>query len=129
MLGGAIATAIYTAILNQGFTSKLPSEILRAVAGTSFEAKNIPALIKAAASGSAKDYKAVPGITPAILAKSTTAVKLSYAYGYKIVYLVAVGFGAVAITCSLFTRSIDVATKTSDAAVQLENAKEKVEKD
>lgn len=122
LLGGAIATAIYTAILSSAFTSKLPSELSRAVAGTAFESQNFPALIKAAASGNATALKRVPGITPAILVKSETAVKLAYRYGYMIVYLVAVGLGILAMTCAFFTRSIDKAAKTSDAAVKLEDA-------
>ena len=118
LLGGAIATAIYTAIPSSEFSDKFPSELIKAVKGTGFDMANIEKLAKAAALGTKAAYESVPGLTPAALKASQHAVRVAYTEAYSVVFLTALG-----IICALLSRSTDVARKNASKAVLLENEK------
>ncbi|KAF2682522.1 MFS general substrate transporter [Lentithecium fluviatile CBS 122367] len=117
LLGGSVATAIYSAINNNTFASKLPGEVRAATPGFS----NMAALMKAAVANSASAYAAVPGITQEVVIATQMAVKLAYVQAYRTTYLSAIGFGALAIGAALLTKSTDVAMKNSKRIVRLEN--------
>ena len=123
LLGGAVATAIYTAILTGGFNSALPSEMTKAIdsAGVPYSRELLAGLIKAAQTNTAAAYNAVTGITPALASSAAMATKLAYVNGFKIVYLVAIAFGALAILASLCTVSTDRKLKNNQRAVVLKN--------
>lgn len=121
LLGGAIATAIYTAILTNQFAAKLPTEIMKVVKGTGFDMTHIRNLIKAAAVDTAAAYKAVPGITPTIIKASDTGVQVAYTQSYQVVYLAALAFGVLGLICGVFSKSTDRALKNASKAVLLEN--------
>ena len=123
LLGGAVATAIYTAILTSGFNSALPSEMTKAIdsAGVPYSNELMAGLIKAAQTNTAAAYNAVTGITPALASSAAMATKLAYVHGFKIVYLVAIAFGALAILASLCTVSTDRKLKNNQRAVVLKN--------
>ncbi|KAJ9605914.1 hypothetical protein H2200_009763 [Cladophialophora chaetospira] len=125
LLGGSIATAIYSSIVDNQFKGNLPKEISKAISGTGFDSANLRALMQAAAANTAKAYAAVPGITPQIIAASQFAVKLAYVKAFKVVYYTALGFAVLAIGSALLLRDIDPAKKNLDKAVVLENEKRK----
>jgi hypothetical protein len=89
----------------------------------------MPALIKAAALNTAAAYKAVPGITDGVIAATQLAVKQAYVQAYKVTYLSALGFGALAIGAALMTKSTDTHMKNNTRIVRLENEKTKEERD
>lgn len=89
--------------------------------GLGFPSKNIPVLLKAAATNTAASYKAVPGISASVTAAATLAVKRAYVSAFRTTYLVAIAFGCAAIIAAFCTQNIDRSTKTSNRAVRLEN--------
>ena len=123
LMGGAVATAIYSAILSNRFAAELPSKMAPVIASNNVAPATVAKLLKAAALNTAAAYKAVPGITPQIVAGAQLAVKLSYVQAFKMVYLVALAFGGVAIISAFFTRSIPLEKKTKQRAVKMENEK------
>lgn len=123
LLGGAIATAVYTSIVDNQFADRLPAQIKHAIAGTGFDPANLGVLIKAASLNSAAAYKKVPGITSQVISASQVGVKLAYSQSYRVVYLTALGFAAVALLSAMLCSSVDPAKKTLDKAVLLENEK------
>lgn len=124
-MGGSIATAIYTAIINNTFGDHLPGEVSRAAPNF----PNASALLRAARLNTAAAYKAVPGITAEVTAAAQLAVKLAYVQAYKTVYLSALGFGACAIIAALLTKSTDKNMKNNTRIVRLENEKNKSEEE
>lgn len=126
LLGGAIATAIYSSIVDNQFIAKLPSQIREAVADTNFDPANIPLLIKAASANTAAAYAKVPGITTQIISASQFAVKLAYTHAFKVVYYTALGFAVLAIISALMVSNTDPAKKNLNKAVMLENEKKKM---
>lgn len=122
LIGGAIATAIYTSIQSSRYATVLPGNVGSAADATGFNG-NMTTLLKAAANGTAAAYQAVPDITNSTIAAVTTAVKESNAQGYKLVYLVAIAFGAVAIASAISVRGISDSQRTKEVAAHLENDK------
>jgi len=123
-MGGAVATAIYSAILSNRFSSELPKQMAGIISANNIPASSAASLIKAATLNTAAAYKAalnLPGVTAAAITQSQLAVKLSYVQAFRLVYLVAVAFGGIAIISAACTRSIPKEKKTMERAVRMEN--------
>lgn len=123
LLGGSIASAIYTATINSEFAEKLPGQVAKAVKPLGFDMTDIQSLIEAAATNTAKAYAKVPGITPEVVEASTMAVKQSYVDAFKVCFLVAVAFGIFGSMCALLSRSTPLEKKNAEKAVLLEAEK------
>ncbi|KAK5689494.1 hypothetical protein LTR97_012834 [Elasticomyces elasticus] len=124
LMGGAVATAIYSAILSNRFAAELPKYMEDVVSTNNVPASSAASLAKAAALNTAAAWKAamtLPGVTAAAVLDARMATKLSYAQAFRLVYLVAVAFGGIAIVCAAFTKSIDKNKKTMERAVRMEN--------
>lgn len=123
LLGGAVATAVYSSIVDNQFADELPSQLRATIADTGFDTSNFLALVEAAMTNTAAAYKAVPGISEQVVAASQWAVKLAYVQAFKVVYYTALGFALLAIGSALLVSNTDPAKKTMDKAVFLENEK------
>lgn len=121
MLGGAIATAIYTAILSNKFGEAIVDKIGDVAERFHISAAAETALLAAAETNTAAAYAQVPDITDEIIDASQMAVKLSYVEAFKMVYLVSIAFGGVAIIAAFSTKNTDSAKKTNQRAVVLKN--------
>ena len=120
-MGGAVATAIYSAILSNRFASQLPKEMAPVIQSNHLSSKTAKALLEAAALNTADAYETVPNLTPKILAETELAVKQAYVQAFRLVYLVAVAFGVLAIIAASFTRTIPREKKTRERVVRMEN--------
>ncbi|KAK6437671.1 hypothetical protein LTR95_006131 [Oleoguttula sp. CCFEE 5521] len=124
LMGGAVATAIYSAILSNRFTSELPKKMAPVIAANNISASSAASLLKSAALNTAAAYKSalsLPGVTATVIGSTQRAVKLAYVDAFKMVYLIALAFGGVAIICAAFTKSIPRERKTMRRAVKMEN--------
>ena len=123
MIGGAVATAIYTSIQSSRFKEILPSGVTSAAESVGFNG-SMPALITAAGTNTAAAYAKVPGITNSTVAAVQLAVKEANAESYKLVYYVAIAFGVVAIASAFSTKSVDDKSRSNETAARLENEKD-----
>ena len=128
LLGGAVATAIYSSIVNNQFADQLPGQLQSQLVGTGFNNANIPSLMDAASEGTIAAYAKVPGATDRVIAATQWAIKLAYVEAFKVVYLTALGFAVLAITGALLVANTDPAKKTMEKAVFLENEKKGAER-
>lgn len=132
LMGGAVATAIYSAILSNRFASELPKKLRPIVTSYDIHPSDVAEVTQAAALNTAAAYKSlldVAGVTASAISDIQVAVKLAYVQAFKMVYLVAIAFGVVAITCAAFTKSIPKEKKTMQRAVRLENETKKNPRD
>jgi hypothetical protein len=120
LIGGAVATAIYTSIQTTKYNSVLPGKVTAAAAASKFSG-SVPALLKAAAKNTAVAYKAVPGISNGTIAATQAAVRQANVEAYQLVYLVAIAFGCVAITCALTTKGVQDKDRSREVSAKLEN--------
>jgi hypothetical protein len=127
LLGGAVATAIYSSIVDNQFADQLSRQLQTTVAATgAFDLSNranYQALLTAAKLNTAAAYKKVPGISAQVISASQWAVKLSYTEAFRVVYYTALGFALLAVISASLVRNTDPAKKNMDKAVFLENEK------
>jgi hypothetical protein len=102
----------------------MPGRVTAAAKAAGFTG-SLPALLKAAAANTAKAYAAVPGITSATTVAVQLAIKKANSDAYKLVYLVAIAFGVVAIAASISVKDIEAKQRSNDQAARLENEKPK----
>lgn len=124
LMGGAVATAIYSAILSNRFASELPKKISPLVQSYDIPSADVSELLQAAALNTAAAYESLVesiGASTSLIADVRMAVKLSYVQAFRMVYLVAIAFGVVAIVCAACTKSILKERKTMQRAVRMEN--------
>jgi hypothetical protein len=121
LLGGAVATAIYSAILSTKFSQVVPAKMVEAIgdAGVPYSDSLLKSLVTAAGVNTAAAYNAVKGVTPALAAAAAMATKLAYVDAFSLVYLVAIAFGAVATVAAFLTVNTDMKLKNMKRAVYL----------
>lgn len=120
LIGGAVATAIYTSIQTSRFNEVLPGNVRAAAAESGFSG-SVDDLLIAAHNNTAAAYGAVEGVTNSTISAVTSAVLQSNVVSYQIVYLVAIAFGGIAIAASLSTKSIEKSQRSTETAAKLEN--------
>lgn len=125
LIGGAIATAIYTAIEYSRYDSVIVGKVQAAATSSGFTG-SFPDLLNATATNTLAAYENVPKINDHVITTVQAAVKEANAEAFQLVYEVAVAFGVVAILVSLTTRSIDVKKKSNERTAALENEHEQV---
>ncbi len=123
LLGGAVATAIYTAIYTTRFSEVLPGKLMEAIQESKvpYSDSLLSSLIKAAQTNTAAAYNAVAGTTPELAKLAAAAAKESYVQGFSLVYLVAIGFGVAATVAAAFTVSTDRSKKNNSRAIIMKN--------
>ncbi|KAL1889494.1 hypothetical protein Sste5346_008872 [Sporothrix stenoceras] len=104
---GAISVSIFIAVLQSRVATNMPKDIGAAAVAAGLPSSSVEAAIAAVANGTAAALDAVPGMTSVIEAAIGDGVKTAYASSFKIVYLVALAFSAIAVIASFFTADID----------------------
>jgi hypothetical protein len=122
LIGGAIATAIYTSIQSSKFTSILPSYVNSAASASGFTG-SMSELLRAAGLNTAAAYRTVGGISKQTIVATQAAVKDAHVQAYQLIYLVAIAFGVVAIAASASVADIKESQRSKDVAVRLEDDK------
>lgn len=122
LIGGAVATAIYTSIQTSEFAKLLPGQVRAAAENTNYPG-SIESLVAAAKANTPAAYSAIEGITNSTIAAVQHAVLVSNSKSYRIVYLVAIAFGCVAIAAALSVKSIDRSQRSNAVAAKLETEK------
>ncbi|KAH8176647.1 fungal trichothecene efflux pump (TRI12) domain-containing protein [Sarocladium implicatum] len=120
LIGGAVATAIYTSIQSSRFESVLPGRVRSAADGTGFSG-SMDSLLAAAQVNTLAAYQAVDGISNATIAAAQDAVLQSNSTAYQMVYLVAIAFGVCAIAAALSVKPIQQSQRSNNTAARLEN--------
>lgn len=127
LFGGAVATAIYTAIYSNRQLQTLPGFMTQAItdSGVAYSDALLSGLVKAATTNTLAAYEKVAGVTPQLAALAIDATKQSYVKGFSLVYLVAIAFGVLAAGASLCTVSTDRSKKNNQRAVIMMNEVDK----
>lgn len=119
LIGGAVATAIYTSIQSSKFTTLLPGKVASAADSTAFDG-SMKDLLSAAYNNTLPAYELVDGITNKTISAVELAVKTANSEAYQTVYLVAIAFGVVAIGAALSTKGVEAKARSNERAAKLE---------
>lgn len=123
LIGGAVATSIYVSIYTSRYASNIGPTLERMVHNTGYSG-SFSTLLAATKLNTPAAYEKVPGINREITQAAMLAVKTSYVGAFKVVYLVAIAFGACAIASALSTRSVKKSRKDNSQAVHLETERD-----
>lgn len=107
LLAGAVATAIFSNVTNNKYSSTLPKQVMSNLSPFEIPADTVTKLITAARLNTAAAYKAIPGVTPAIQAAATLANKQAYLTGAHLSYQVALAFGLCGVIAAFFIPTVD----------------------
>ncbi|KAG7143054.1 Trichothecene efflux pump TRI12 like protein [Verticillium longisporum] len=123
LFGGAVATAIYTAIYTNRFNEVLPGQLTAAIQASDVEFSEglLQSMIKAATLNTRTAYEAVSGATPDLVDRVIEGARESYVQGFSLVYLVAIAFGVCATIAAACTVSTDRSKKNNDRAVVMKD--------
>ncbi|CRK31006.1 hypothetical protein BN1723_003740 [Verticillium longisporum] len=123
LFGGAVATAIYTAIYTNRFNQVLPGQLTAAIEASDVEFSEglLQSMIKAATLNTRTAYEAVSGATPDLVDRVIEGARESYVQGFSLVYLVAIAFGVCATIAAACTVSTDRSKKNNDRAVVMKD--------
>ncbi|KXT16599.1 hypothetical protein AC579_6654 [Pseudocercospora musae] len=104
----AIATAVYTATLNNRLVVTTKQYVAPVATNMGLSQSALPALIVAL--GNKGQYSAVPGITPAIQAAVQEPYRQAFRDAAKTVFLVSLAFSGSALILAFFTTNNDKST-------------------
>lgn len=116
--GGSIAVAVYVTILGNRVKTTVPA----AVAAAGVPAAQVPAVYAAVVGGKLASYT---GISAGVKTAITAALPEAYAQAFKTVYLASIGFGAIAVIGSLFSKNAKIHL-TNKVERKMHRATEKV---
>jgi hypothetical protein len=107
-----IALAIYSTVQANKFTEYIGTIVVPTAEKAGIAADQIPALLQGFETGS---FKGVQGLTPAILDTVTIAYQTAFSKAVKIVYLISIAFGVLAIVGALLSPNPDAKFTTKVA--------------
>ena len=101
-VAATVFTAIYTAAFDSRLGKNLPDYIAKAAKGAGLPTSSLPAFIKALTSNDTAVLAKVPGADPTIIQAALVALKQAFADSLRVVYIIAIPFGAVACIACFF---------------------------
>lgn len=99
--------SIYVAVLTRRLTVNLPKDVTSAAIHAGLPSTSVGAALEAIANGTTAAMELVPGINSTIEVAIADSVKTAYSASFKVVYLVTIAFGGIALIAALFTSDID----------------------
>jgi hypothetical protein len=104
---GAIATAIFVAILTQKTPGAIEKRLIPAALGSGLPPTSLPALAGAIQASTPAALEKVPGITPTILLAVSNALSDAFSEAYSYVYYTIIAFAGAAFIVSFFVMDYD----------------------
>lgn len=99
-----IALAIYSTVQNNKLAHYITTGVVPAAEKAGIAADQIPVLIEGFTTGS---FEGVKGLTPAILETVTIAYQTAFSKAVRIVYLISIAFGILAVCGALLSPNPD----------------------
>ena len=106
-VAGVIATAIFTAILQNRVANNVATDVAPALFEAGLPKTSIPTFITALSAGDLADLTKVPGVTKKIIEVGVVALQGAYSNAFTLVFLVTIAFGGISTIAAFFTPSIE----------------------
>ncbi|KAL3477273.1 fungal trichothecene efflux pump [Aspergillus californicus] len=104
-LGGAIAQAVYTSVLDNKLKTNIPQYVTPAAISAGLPESSLSALLAALSGGTSTAE--IPGATEGVIAAATAALKLAYSASFKIVFYCTIPFSVILIVSSCFVPNME----------------------
>jgi hypothetical protein len=105
--GGSVGNAIFSTILNSIINKQLGPRIAAAAIASGFSPSELGTLIPAVienAVGVPEAFANVPGVSSAVIAATSQALKDAYAYAFRKVFLSTIPFGVIGLIAAWFVK-------------------------
>jgi hypothetical protein len=105
--GGSVGNAIFSTILNSIINKQLGPRIAAAAIASGFSPSELSTLIPAVienAVGVPEAFANVPGVSSAVIAATSQALKDAYAYAFRKVFLSTIPFGVIGLIAAWFVK-------------------------
>ncbi|KAM0791525.1 hypothetical protein ACM66B_005975 [Microbotryomycetes sp. NB124-2] len=125
-IGAAIFTAAYSTALANRLSVKIPGYIAPAALKAGLPASSLPQFIAALANNQHEALATVQGVNAAVIGAGVAALKHAFADSFRVIWMIAAPFGAVAMVAACFLPSYkDTMHYEVDAPVEELKAKGK----
>jgi hypothetical protein len=104
---GAACAAIYSTVLTNELTSKVPAEVVPAVLGAGLPEQSVPQVLQAFVTGNTTMLDSAEGVTTTIIEIGSSALKQASADSYRTVFYSSIAFSVLAFICAFFTANVD----------------------
>lgn len=99
--------AIFTSIENNKVSQHFANDVVPALIRAGLTASSAESFVGAYTAGDVAALQKIPGITDAIIATGTAAIKQAYSKAFSMVFLASIAFGGCAIIAALFVPNVD----------------------
>ncbi|CAI6337454.1 unnamed protein product [Periconia digitata] len=93
LIGGAVATSVYVSIYTSRYASNIAPTFQHNIEGLGFQG-DFQKLLDATETNTSVAYAKISGINQPMIQAATLSVKEAYVGAFKVIYLVAIAFGA-----------------------------------
>ena len=105
-VGGAVATTIYSTILESRFAANLVTDVALPLAQSGLNPAKIAAVVAALVAGNTTD-PALSVLTPSMEVIAVTGIKTAWSHAFRVVYLVSIAFGVAGTIVVCFSANVD----------------------
>lgn len=95
-VAGSVFMAIYSATVSSAASVKLPKSVATAAIAAGLPPQYATAFVGDMLASNATALQSIPGVTPAIIKAGTAGLLQGYADSYRLVFIIAAPFGALA---------------------------------
>ncbi|KAL5340899.1 fungal trichothecene efflux pump [Aspergillus crustosus] len=99
-LGGAVAQAVYTSVLDNELKKNIPKYVGTAATQAGLPSSSLSSLLAALSAGTSTE--SIPGATGAVIDAATAAMKIAYSRSFRVVFFTTVPFSVILIASSCF---------------------------
>jgi hypothetical protein len=104
-LGGAVATAVYTTVLINEVTDNIKTKVVGYLIEAGVAPTSLPAVLEAVGHRD-MESPALQALSVAVLEGVVYQEKLAWAGAFRMVYLVGIAFGGIAVIAAMFSRDV-----------------------
>jgi hypothetical protein len=104
---GAGCAAIYSTILTNELSSKVPGQVIPAILDAGLPKGSATQFLQALTSGNVTMLQEVKGVTATIIQDGSSALKQASADSYQVVFFSSIAFSVLAFVCAFFTADVD----------------------
>ncbi|KAL4963399.1 trichothecene efflux pump [Aspergillus stella-maris] len=130
-LGGAVAQAVYTSVLDNKLNGNIPKYVGPAAKSAGLPESSLPALLEALSASTSVD--GIPGVTESVITAAQAALKIAYSESFRIVFYCTIPFSVILIVSSCYVPNMgnfvhyNVARRLQERSEDTSDSKTEVE--
>ncbi|KAL4951852.1 fungal trichothecene efflux pump [Aspergillus filifer] len=104
-LGGAVAQAVYTSVLDNKLNDNIPKYVGPAAISAGLPESSLPAFLEALSASTSAE--GIPGATNSVIAAAQAALKIAYSQSFRILFYCTIPFSVILIISSCYVPNME----------------------